>query len=69
MVAKYQAFVDLVILNPTITVILMAKFSPTINAYLFPYIIEGYDNKILQLDEFKVAHINYTMGTRTYICT
>jgi len=32
-----------VILNPT--VILMAKFNPTITAYLVPCIIEGHDNK------------------------
>jgi len=41
---KYQTFVDLAILNPTITVILMAKFIHTIAAYLVPYIREGYDN-------------------------
>jgi len=43
---KYPTFVDLVILNPTIIVIFMAKFNPTITAYLVPYITEGYDNKI-----------------------
>jgi len=37
---KYPTFVDLEILNPTITV-----FNPTITAYLVPYITEGYDNK------------------------
>jgi len=39
----------------------MAKFNPKITASLVPYIIEGYDNKIL----LKVQHISYTMGTRT----
>jgi len=38
----------------------MAKFNPKITAYLVPYIIVGYDNKIL----IKVQHISYTMGTR-----
>jgi len=36
---KYQTFADQIIkLNPTITVILMAKFNHTITAYLVPYI-------------------------------
>jgi len=42
---KYTTFVDLVIFNPTITVIFMAKFNPTITACWVPYIREGYDNK------------------------
>jgi len=45
----HATFVDLEILNPTITVILMAKFNPTITAYLVPYITEGYDNKKMLL--------------------
>jgi len=49
-------FVDLVILNPIITVILMAKFIPTITAYLVPCIKEGYDNKSFAMGE----------STRTY---
>jgi len=36
-------FVDLVILNPTITVILMAKFNPTITVHWVPYITEVHD--------------------------
>jgi len=36
--SKYPNFVDLVILNPRITVIFMAKFNPT----MVPYIREGY---------------------------
>jgi len=39
--SKYWTFVNLVILNPTITVILVANFNPTITAYLVPYIREG----------------------------
>jgi len=35
--SKYPTFVDLVILNPTITVILMAKFNPTITAEYISY--------------------------------
>jgi len=53
-------------LNPTITVILMAKFNPTITAYLVPYIIEGYENKkdlLLGESILKVEHISYIMGT------
>jgi len=42
---KYPTFVNLVILNPTITVILIEKCFPTITTYLVPYIIEVYDNK------------------------
>jgi len=42
---KYLTSVDLVILNPTITISFMAKFNPTITAYLVPYITEGYNNK------------------------
>jgi len=51
------SFVDLVILNPTITVIkfnpiiTVIKFNPIITAYLVPYIREGYTNKKLLLDE------------------
>jgi len=29
----------------------MAKFNPTITAYLVPYIGEGYDNKKIVMDE------------------
>jgi len=56
----------LVILNPTITVILMAKFNPTITTYLVPYIIEGCDNTKFSywVSLFlKVDYISYTMGT------
>jgi len=56
--------------NPTITVILMAKFNPTITAYLVPYIIEGYgNNKFCYWVSLllKVKHISCTMGTRAYI--
>jgi len=65
---KYPTFVNLVILNPTITVTLMAKFNPTITAYLVPYMIERHDNKIFCYWVsllLKVEHISYTMGTRT----
>jgi len=65
---KYPTFVDLVILNPTITVILMAKFNPTITAYLIPYIRELYDdNKIFYYWVsllLKVEHISYIMDAR-----
>jgi len=64
--SKHQTFVDLVILNPTITVTLMAKFNPTITAYLVPYITEGYDNKKFCYCVnllLKVEHISNTMGT------
>jgi len=40
----------------------MAKFIPTITAYLVLYIIEGYGNMLCLL--LKVEHISYTMGTR-----
>jgi len=52
-------------LNPTITVILIAKFNPTLTAYLIPYISEGYDNKKFCYRVsllLKVEHISYTMG-------
>jgi len=39
--SNYQTFVDLGILNPTITVIFMAKFNPTITAYFF-FILQVY---------------------------
>jgi len=54
---KYRSFVDL-----ESTVIFMAKFNPTITAYLVPCITEGYYNRnFLLLDEstFKVEHISY----------
>jgi len=59
-----STFVDPVILNPTITVILMAKFNPTITAYLVPYKREKYDNKkfcywVSLL--LKVEHISNTL--------
>jgi len=47
---KYRTFVDLVILNPTITVIMMTKFNAIITAYLVPYIREGYDNKKIAIE-------------------
>jgi len=63
---KHLTFVDLVILNPIITVILMAKFNPTIIAYLVPYIIEGYDNKMFcyWMSLLKVEHIMGTCALR-----
>jgi len=45
----------------------MAKFNPTITAYLLPYIIEEYDNKNFCYRVsllLKVERISYTMGTR-----
>jgi len=46
--SKYPTSVDLVILNPSITVFFMEKFNPTIT-YLVSYITEGFDNKNLLL--------------------
>jgi len=39
----------------------MAKFNPTITAYLVPYIREGYDKKICYFVRLllKVEHISY----------
>jgi len=57
----------LVILNPTITVTLMAKFNLMITAYLVLYTREGYYNKSFYywMSLFiKVEHISYTMGIR-----
>jgi len=56
---KYPTFVDLVILNPTITVILIAKFNPIIIAYLVPY--NGMT--ITNFGLLKVKHISYNMVT------
>jgi len=42
-------FVVLAILNLIITIILMAKFNPTITAYLVPYITEGMTTKNLAI--------------------
>jgi len=56
-------------LNPTITVIFMAKFNPIITTYLLPYITEGYDNKQIcywMSLLLKVEHISYTLGTCVY---
>jgi len=63
-VSTLSAF--LVILNPTTMVILMAKFNPTITAYLVPYIIEWHENFFCYWVSLlaKVEHISYTMGTR-----
>jgi len=71
---KYPISIDLVILNPTITVIFMEKFNPTITAYLVPYIWEGCSNKTICYWAsllLKVEHISYTMGTHALpdICT
>jgi len=48
-------------LNPTITVILMAKFNPTITAYLVPYIKQEYDDTKFC---YCSTSISYTMSTR-----
>jgi len=63
---KYQTFVDLVILNPTITVILIANSIPQSLFVWFPIIRERLGNKILLPSEYtcKSQHISYTMGTR-----
>jgi len=51
--------------NPTITV---AKFNPTITAYLVLYIREGYDNKTFAIGRVYflkyVEHISYNIVTR-----
>jgi len=50
----------------------MAKFNPTITAYLVPYIKEGYKKcKILLLDEstvvlLKIDHTSYTISTCSF---
>jgi len=65
----------LVILNPTIAIILMAKFNSTITTYLVPYIREGYDNKnfcYLVSLLYKVEYNSFTTkGTHALpdICT
>jgi len=50
----------------------MAKFNPTITAYLVPYTTKGHDNKkfcywVSLL--LKVEHISYTMSMPDIYCT